>query len=113
MANENERSFKITSEEVAPPASLEAWQVVIKLTNKHGVGIGGKVYARVGATEEMSQLVGVLPDLTTTFDFRHSSGPITKIYTRELTCTHQDQKHVFSFEIPNPKNGGIYSGTAN
>lgn len=106
--------FKVTSVEVdrTKVKPQQAWQVIVKLTNAHGVGIGGKVYATVGALETLSQLVGVLPGQTTTFDFRHSAGPITRIYTHELLCTHNNPQHVYSFEIKNPTNGATYGGTA-
>jgi hypothetical protein len=109
-----EINFEGTSEIIQSSEleTLGGWQVIVKCTNKHGVGLGGKIYARVGLTEVLSQLMGVLPGQTTTIDFRHNSGPITKIYIDELSCTHSPE-HVFSMKIDNPINGKIYTGTVN
>ena len=90
-------------------AEARSFQVIIKLENQHGVGVGGKVYARIGVSKTVSQLIAVLPGKTKTFDFRTSSGTITRIWSDELACGHSTQ-HVFRFTIPDPKNGYTYSG---
>ncbi len=106
------KPFEITGVAVESPQVTTAWQVIVKVMNNHGVGVSGKVYAKIGAATVVSQLIGVLPGETRTFDFRDPKGPITRIWTEEWLCAHKDQ-HVFSFSIDNPKNGAIYAGVLN
>ncbi|MCB2380416.1 hypothetical protein LGH70_22680 [Hymenobacter sp. BT635] len=108
-----ETGFTITTNEVkhGDNLPLTSWQVVLKITNNHGVGVGGKVYARVGLTKVIDKLVGILPGQTTAFDFRDPEGPFTRIWTDDLICTHADAEHVFSFAIERPVNATTYSAT--
>lgn len=84
---------------------------MLKLTNNHGVGVWGEVYARVGLIKVIDKLVGILPGQITAFDFRDPEGPITRIWTDYLICTHADAEHIFSFSIERPVNGTTYSAT--
>lgn len=101
-------------ESVDLPANLEQepWNVTISITNHHRAVIGGRIYVHVGLAEVASEVITVLPGHTSSVEFKHHLGPLTRIYSNEIVCAHSIQ-HGFSFLITNPENNRIYETTVN
>jgi hypothetical protein len=87
-----------------------AWQVIISVTSKHEVGVGGTMCAekRIGSND--CKPFGVLPGKVNAVDFR-SDVQIIRVFANDggLICTH-NKKHTFVFDLAFPENGKIYYG---
>ncbi len=100
--------FDMQSVDISTLADEGPWSVTVSITNRHRAVVGGRIYAHIGLTQIVSEVITILPGHTSSVEFKHHLGPFTRIHSNEIVCGHGVQ-HGFSFLIINPENHKTYA----